>query len=256
MQFEESCKDVNFISKSGLVWQKHVPFRKKQQNENIIKTKPGPNYSKTICSIIDTFFLFMSDEIIESIVTYTNQKGELYFSNKREAWKPTNTKEIYALFGILITMGALDDSHESVQFLWSENTLYACPFYSTVMPRVRFIYLLAFLRFDDYNTRLERRSTDKLAPIRAIVDTFITNCTNSFNPSSHLTVDEQLVPFRGKCPFKVYMKSKPAKYGIKIWTLCDTEHVYVKNFQIYTGKVGNVPEKDQGKRVVLDLVEC
>ncbi|KAF0026097.1 hypothetical protein F2P81_020834 [Scophthalmus maximus] len=30
-----------------------------------------------------------------------------------------------------------------------------------------------------------------------------------------VTVDERLVPFRGRCPFKQYILSKPGKYGIK-----------------------------------------
>ena len=35
-------------------------------------------------------------------------------------------------------------------------------------------------------------------------------------PGVYMTVDKQLVPFRGNFPFRQYMKSKPVKYGIKI----------------------------------------
>src|SRR5687768_8913197 len=58
------------------------------------------------------------------------------------------------------------------------------------------------------------------------------------------------------------MKSKPARYGIKVWVLADASTCYVWNFQIYTGKElkkgkrgGLLAEKNQGKCVVLDLVE-
>lgn len=73
-------------------------------------------------------------------------------------------------------------------------------------------------------------------PQRDVFDGFVTNCKKSFNPSEHLCVDEQLVPFRGKAPFRVYMKSKPDKYGLKIWALADCSSAYTANMQPYLGK--------------------
>jgi len=35
------------------------------------------------------------------------------------------------------------------------------------------------------------------------------------------TIDETLVVFRGRCPFKMYIPSKPANYGIKVFSLVD-----------------------------------
>ena len=70
----------------------------------------------------------------------------------------------------------------------------------------------------------------------------------------HQSVEEQLVEFRGNCKFPVYMASKPEKYRIKIWSLCDAEnaHAILK----YLGKEDNVPvpEVGQSKRVVEDMV--
>ena len=52
------------------------------------------------------------------------------------------------------------------------------------------------------------------------------------------------------------MKSKPAKYGIKLWALCDSSTSFALNMQVYTGKrAGEPPEKNQGERVVRDLIE-
>lgn len=124
------------------------------------------------------------------------------------------------------------------------------------MPRTRFQLLSAFIRFDDYQTRDHRRETDKLAPIRDIFNIFVENCKKSYQPNINLTVDEQLVSFRGRCSFRVYMKSKPVRYGIKIWALSDSENAYSLNLQVYLGKTGNTAEKNQGQRVVMDLVEC
>ncbi|XP_003368040.1 conserved hypothetical protein [Trichinella spiralis] len=57
-----------------------------------------------------------------------------------------------------------------------------------------------------------------------------------YNSRAYITVDEQLTSFRCRCPFRQYMLKKPAKYGIKVWTLCEAKTSYAWNMQIYTGK--------------------
>jgi len=47
-----------------------------------------------------------------------------------------------------------------------------------------------------------------------------------FNPGRDVTVDEQLVPFKGRCKFKQYMPKKTAKYGLKIWVISDVTTSY------------------------------
>lgn len=55
-------------------------------------------------------------------------------------------------------------------------------------------------------------------------------------PGKCLTVDEQLVPFRGRCPFKQYIPSKPDKYGMKLFWVCDSATGYPLNAIPYLGK--------------------
>lgn len=63
----------------------------------------------------------------------------------------------------------------------------------------------------------------------------------------NVTVDERLVAFRARCPFRQYMPTKPAKYGIKIWAACDANTSYALN--MHAEKLGGgVPEKNQGTR--------
>ena len=115
------------------------------------------------------------------------------------------------------------------------------------MSRDRFKQIASFLRFDNFETRDERRLVDKLAPIRNVFHIFTSNCKKSLYPGDHLCVDEQLVPFRGKAPFRVYMKSKPDKYGIKIWALVDCTTSYIANMQVYLGKFF---EKQNGQTLI------
>jgi hypothetical protein len=101
----------------------------------------------------------------------------------------------------------------------------------------RFKEIWRFVRFDDKATRQQRRAEDKLAAIRELFEHFAECCRQYYETSPCTTIDEQLSPYRGKCPFTIYMKSKPAKYGMKLWLLCDSETGYCRNAQVYAGKI-------------------
>lgn len=105
----------------------------------------------------------------------------------------------------------------------------------------RFRFLLRHLRFDDKVTRDERKKLDKLCPIRDLFDTFNSNCQKHYSMSEYVTIDEKLEAFRGRCGFRVYIPSKPNKYGIKIFALADAKTFYTSNMEVYVGVQPNGP---------------
>jgi len=115
--------------------------------------------------------------------------------------------------------------------------------------------ILKYIRFDDKSTRSMRQATDKLAPFRDIWTMFLAQLPKYYIPGTDICVDEQLVAFRGRCGFKQYIPSKPAKYGLKIWWCYDSETSYPLTGQVYLGRQpGESREVGQGARVVKDLV--
>jgi hypothetical protein len=140
--------------------------------------------------------------------------------------------------------------------MWTTDETIRRAVLTAAMARNRFAHILQFIRFDDKSTRVQRKANDKLAAIREVWDRFAENCKKLFEPFEDMSVDEQLVAFRGKCPMGQYMKSKAAKYGIKVWAAADVKMSYLYNLQVYTGKLpGNAPEKNLGQRIVCDLME-
>lgn len=86
-------------------------------------------------------------------------------------------------------------------------------------------------------------------------DIFNSNCEKSFNFSDNVTVDEMLVLFRGKCNVRQYIPSKPNKYGIKIFAICDSRMFYTGGMEVYLGTQPDGPYKISNKSsdVVLRL---
>lgn len=243
-------------------WKYIAPKKgKKKVSEFIRQDKGLTDKSKNVLSVIDCFRIFISSDIIEMIIKYSNQRAKTFINlyndkheNKLPEWVDIDRTELDAFFGILILTGRFREARESVHNIWSiKNQSLSRPVYRAIMSRNRFIDILRFIRFDDLNTRVQRKEQDKLAPLRDIADIFAKNCRESYCPSACGTIDEQLVSFRGRCPFRVYIPSKPGKYGIKIWALCDAENFFCCNFQVYLGKVGDVAERNQGPRVVKTL---
>ena len=166
----------------------------------------------------------MDIDIIDETVKCTNkymQRTQHKFARERRCTE-TSRNEIMALLGLLFLVGTRKGHHANVRELWTADgtgvqILTACISYDC------FLFLLRCTRFDDLQTRPGRRRTDKLAPIRTILDIFLKNCQQCYNTSEFTTIDGMLHPFRGRCSIIQYMPIKHAKYGVKIFALCDAK---------------------------------
>ena len=104
------------------------------------------------------------------------------------------------------------------------------------MGKNRLRFLLSMMRFDDKAPRAERRLNDKLAAFHKIWDMFVEAFKTMYLVGASVCIDEQLLPFRGRCPFWKYMPNKPNKYGIKIWMMSHYATKYMMNSKVYWAK--------------------
>lgn len=155
--------------------------------------------------------------------------------------------------GLLYLAGVYRGSQEALDKLWSRHS--GRSIFLATMSVNRFKSLLRFCRFDNKVTREQRRATDKLAAFRDVWPMFVAQLRKFYIPSTDLTVDEQLVPFSGRCPIRQYIPSKPDKYGVKVWWFCEGSTTYPLNAEVYLGKQpGQEQEVNQGERVVTTTV--
>ena len=77
---------------------------------------------------------------------------------------------------------------------------------------------------------------DKFYKVRYFVDLVTAQFSVNYTLHQAVTIDEAMIPFKGRLTFKQYMKSKPTKWGIKVFVLSDATYGYVYRIQIYIGK--------------------
>ena len=59
-----------------------------------------------------------------------------------------------------------------------------------------------------------------------------------------------MVPYKGRSSLKQYMPKKPIKRGFKVWVRAEADIGYLSEFEVYTGKKDDGPEKNLGTKVV------
>jgi hypothetical protein len=82
---------------------------------------------------------------------------------------------------------------------------------------------------------------DPLFKIQPVTDTLVTKFQDVYTPEEQLTI-EAICPFRGRIFFRVYIKGKPHKYGIKMFEVCEAKSCYMYNLDVYTGAHPTNPE--------------
>lgn len=189
---------------------------------------------------LDAWLLFLDTNLLQHIVDCTNIKIAFLQVNHdrvRDA-EYTNLIESKALIGVMYLVGIHKSSHTSIDDVWTADgtEIVKC---RAVMSEQKFQFLLRVLRYDDMNTQ-ERNPIDILAPTRHIYEEFVKNCEANYTNHPYVTIDEMLESFKGSCRFRQYMHSKPAKYGIQLYSLVDAVTFYTKKLVIYVGKQ---PEK-------------
>ena len=180
------------------------------------------------CKEIGEFFDIIFDaEIINKIVDSTNKRlTELKI-------KHTDPIELRCFLGVLLHLGYVKKNDVEVERIWSAIDSQHSDF---ALTRNRFQEISVNIRFDDIHTRLERCFQSKLYKIDEIFNLFRKNIKRALDPGSNLCVDETLYSYRGRCPFKQYIPSKPAKYGIKLWSIVDNQTKYLLDALVYQGK--------------------
>lgn len=196
---------------------------------------------------LDCFKIFFSDSLIKLIKKETNRyafttikslkrRNLLKKKSVWHKWKPVTLSELKNFFSIIVHMSLVEKPH--IKDYWSTNPILYTPFASSLMKRDRFTSIFSMLHISNNSKYVSKGQPghDSLFKIRSYVNFINTQMSKSYYPDQNITVDEGVCPFRGRVNFRVYMKNKPEKYGMKLYVASDPLTGYTLKFEIYSGK--------------------
>lgn len=217
---------------------------------------PGPTRTlDATAEEIDFFNLMFPVFLYEVIARETNRYAEQEQEKNGvdPRWRATTPEEIRAYIAIQIVMGIIVAPNQDMYF--TKDDLFRPTGINDRMTRDRLDKLNQYFHVADTTQNPPRRQPghDKLAHVRPIMDILLHQTKQEYSPHKETSVDEAMVAYTGRLGFKQYVPLKPTKRGIKVWMRADPNNGYVNEYQVYTGKEGNVAEKGLGERVVKDL---
>lgn len=217
-------------------------------------------------NILELFESFFSDDLISIIVKETNRYAYQFkikhnLSIKKQSrvhdWTDTNSDEIKTFLGLLILQGLCSKPETKMYFSHRESI--STPFYSRIISERRFHLIQKFLHFANNEDYDSSGLSKKLFKINPILNHLRKRFMASYVPEKNVSVDESLIAWKGRLGWKQYIPSKRKRFGMKMFSLCESQSGYVYNFILYTGSGTvygdcNYPDEPVSSRVVLELM--
>ena len=165
-------------------------------------------------------------------------------------------EEFKAALAVILRAGSDRNNFTELQNLWDVGD--SKPFYRAVMFLNRFKCFLRCVRFDNWHRREQRKINDKFAAISEIWGLFLGTIQLVYVPDDCITVNEELVGYKGQISGRTYMSSKPRKYELKIFWECESTESSTGtalNAIAYGGKKGDQVHRNLGQDIMLRLLE-
>ncbi|XP_012277177.1 piggyBac transposable element-derived protein 4 [Orussus abietinus] len=215
-------------------WTKYDPKRNVEMFTGISGVKLHPNNPQSISEIVE---LVIEDDFIEMVAIETNRYYDQMHrrykcGRKTKEWYDTTVPEMKKFFALIILMGQVQKT--TIHDYWSTRPSIETPFFSKIMTRHRFLQILRFLHFSN-NTEMASNPS-RLCKIQPVINYLLNKFSTVYKPEQELSLDEVMIPYRGRLSFSVYNPSKITKYGILVRMLSEASTGYLCNFQLYCGR--------------------
>ena len=196
------------------------------------------------------FRFFFTDDVLCHVAEQTTT-----FSVQQCPENPTKVSkaDVEKFVGICMYMSLIRLTN--TRYYWS--THFRVHHVADIMTYNNFAKLKRYLHFA--NNTDDGSAADRLRKMRPFVD-MLRSRFLCIPLEEHLSIDEQIVPFKGHHGLKQYMPKKPHKWGYKVFVLSGVSG-FAYDIEIYSGKQDNVQyegEADCGAsgNVVTRLSRC
>jgi len=154
---------------------------------------------------LDYFMNYFPEGEFEKMAKYTNiyakQKNKLDFHD-------TTSSEMKVFVGVHLLIGCL--KHTRIRLYWTSD--FRVNLIADSISRNRYFELQSYFHVIN-NDEIPVNNEDKFIKIRPLYDSLLKHC-KTLPKNTNLSIDEQIIKFKGKLGIKQYMKGKPCLWGI------------------------------------------
>ncbi|XP_071744489.1 piggyBac transposable element-derived protein 4 [Lepeophtheirus salmonis] len=197
------------------------------------------------------FEIFFDEPLISVLVSETNNfanqqivKEGSYTKNK--VWEELTDKEVKIFIGLLLLQDVVSLPRQ--EWYWSKRESIQVPIFSKIMTRDRFRNIMKYWHFGD---NICPRMYEVIEYVRA-------KCSQVLTPKSSIGIDETMHLFKDRLGWKQYVPMKRSHYGMKSYSLFESETGYIWNFFFYLGKNTAFSEEfknfSRSTKIVLQLM--
>lgn len=196
-----------------------------------------PNKEELLTEL-DVFYTFLGEDFFELVTNETNIYAQQCFEDPTrktlktdDKWFDVTVDEMKAFILLSLIMSVVEKP--TLQSYWTKRKILETKIFSEVMSLKRYQIIMRFLHFSNNE---EANPSDKLGKIRPIIEYIENKFLKNYTPDRDISVDESLMKFRGRLSYIQFIRTKRARFGIKVFKLCESKTGYCSSFEIYTGK--------------------
>ncbi|KAK7915583.1 hypothetical protein WMY93_011344 [Mugilogobius chulae] len=217
-----------------------------------------PSGSKLLTSsnytILEFFQQFFTSTVLLTLINNSNR----YARSTNTEWTDITLADMYAFLAMTIYMGIV--KLPTLKDYWSRIRLFNFAFPKGLITGKKYLAILSAFHIsdpEDDRTNERKRGTplfDRLHKIKPLYTDMRNACRQNFQPGQHISIDERMVASKARISFKQYLKSKPVKWGYKLFVLADSLSGYTWDFFVYEGKSAGASQKGLSYDSVMSLL--
>jgi len=123
---------------------------------------------------------------------------------------------------------------DNIRDYWSTDPTISTPISPRTMSRNRFESIWQAWHFSDSSQQTQ--DSGRLFKIWPVYKYFAQKFRSVYSPKQEVSLDESMIPWRGRLKFRTYNPGKITKYGVLVRMVCEAVSGYIGNMEIYSAE--------------------